>query len=146
MLKLINGGKDGSEAFVESFSDNIAGFQQMFLDYARQLEATPVATYIEHQDILADMMIELKSRGQTFRDVETFRHELERGQYQVQYTRGSLNWSTDTNLVNVTSLQDALVSEVLVERFQNEPHLVIGRTLERFPNSLNRAISESGRI
>ena len=97
MLKLIHDGKNGSDAFVESFSDNIPGFQQMFLDYARQLQPTPIATYIEHQDILADMVIELKSRGQTFSDIASLRREIYRGHYQVIYTRGGIKWTSETN-------------------------------------------------
>ena len=41
MLKLIHDGKNGTDAFVEAFSDNIPGFQQIFLDYARQMQPTP---------------------------------------------------------------------------------------------------------
>lgn len=97
MLKLIHDGQEGNAAFVTAFSDNIDGFQQMFLEYVRQLQATPVATCIEHQDILADMLIELRSRGRTFADVSSFHREIERGRYQIVYTRGALKWQSDAD-------------------------------------------------
>jgi uncharacterized protein DUF1570 len=97
MLRLLHAGKSGNDAFVEAFSDNISGFEQMFLQYARQLQPTAEATYIEHQDVLADMLIELKSRGQTFSDVAAFRRQIERGQYQMEYSRGALHWNTEHN-------------------------------------------------
>ena len=50
--------------------------------------------YIEHQDVLADMMIDLKSHNRVFHDMANFRHEIERGQYRIDYTRGVLKWTT----------------------------------------------------
>jgi hypothetical protein len=97
MLKLIHEGKDGSDAFVEAFSHNIPGFQQMFSEYARQMQPTPLATSIENQDILADMMIELQAHGRRFSDIGSFRNEIERYQMRITYTRGSLQWSSENN-------------------------------------------------
>jgi hypothetical protein len=97
MLKLIHDGKDGSDAFVEAFSDNIPGFQQMFSEYARQMQPTPLATSIENQDILADMMIELQAHGQRFDDITSFHREIDRYDVRVTYTRGSLQWTSDND-------------------------------------------------
>ena len=97
MLREIHDGKDGSQAFVDCFSDNISSFQQMFLDFSRQLQATPIATYIEHQDILADMMVELASHGQNFSDIESLRRAINRGRYQVIYSRGQMRWKSDAD-------------------------------------------------
>jgi hypothetical protein len=95
MLKLIHDGKDGHEAFVEAFSDNIEGFQHMFVDYARSLQPTREATFIENQDVLADMLIELKNRGRTYTEMSSFKREIIRGRYQVDYTRGSVRWNSN---------------------------------------------------
>ena len=94
MLKLIHEGKNGHDAFVEAFSDNMEGFQHMFTDYARSMQPTPEATFIENQDVLADMLIELKNRGRTFADMSGFKREIIRGRYQVDYTRGSVRWNS----------------------------------------------------
>jgi hypothetical protein len=98
MLKKIHDGKDGETAFVESFSDNYAGFQQMFLDYARTMQPTPIATYIEHQDVLSDMLIEMNTRGQRYRDMEDFQREMERGRYRITYTRGPIKWKSNPDI------------------------------------------------
>jgi hypothetical protein len=97
MLREIHNGKDGHEAFVDCFSDNIESFQKMFIDFAHQLQPTPIATYIEHQDILADMMVELSSRGQKFSDIESLRSAVDKGRYQVVYTRGQMRWKSDSD-------------------------------------------------
>ena len=97
MLKRVHNGENGTDAFVSAFSDNYAGFQQMFLNYARRMKPTPVATYIENQDILADMMIELNSRGQRFNTIPNLRRALIRGRYQVIYTRGGLQWKSSAD-------------------------------------------------
>jgi hypothetical protein len=97
MLKLVHAGKNGHDSFVEAFSDNIDGFQQMFINYARQIHSTPAAMYIEHQDILADMMINLKARGKMFKEMANLRHEIERGRYQVDYTLGPLKWTSGSD-------------------------------------------------
>jgi hypothetical protein len=97
MLKLLRSGKHGEEAFTEAFSDNIPGFQKMFLQYARTLSPTAKATCIENQDILADMLIELDSQGRRFKDIDSFRDTLVKHQYQMEYTRGSLHWQSEND-------------------------------------------------
>ncbi len=97
MLKLVHAGKNGHDAFVEAFSNNIEGFQQMFTGYARQLQATPAALYLEHQDILADMMIDLKARGKMFKEMANLKHEILRGRYQIDYTLDLLKWTSSSD-------------------------------------------------
>ena len=47
----------------------------------------------------ADMMIELRRReSRTFRTIGDFRTQLERGGYQLKYSKGSLRWSTDPDI------------------------------------------------
>ena len=94
MLKLLRGGMPSERAFTSAFSDNIEGFQQRFVEYARELEASREATWIENQIVLADMLTSLKSEGRTFDDVGSFRETIERHGYRLQYSRGPLQWST----------------------------------------------------
>jgi hypothetical protein len=97
MLRMIRDGKNGNDAFVAAFSDNIEGFQQMFMQFANTIQPTEKASYIEHQDVLADMLVELKSRGQTFSDIDSFRDLVERKQYRMEYSKGLLHWTTDAD-------------------------------------------------
>ena len=53
-------GQGGEAAFREAFGNNLDGFQKRFVDYARKLEATDEATLIENQEVLADLLVELK--------------------------------------------------------------------------------------
>ncbi len=94
MLKLIRDGQNPDAAFTAAFSDNIAGFQQRFVEYARQLQPTLEATYIENQGVLADMLSALKSKGLTFDSVDAFRDRLQTGGYRMQYSKGPIRWST----------------------------------------------------
>jgi hypothetical protein len=94
MLQLIRGGKDAEKAFNSAFSDNIAGFQDRFVEFARQLEPTPEATWIENQTVLADMLTSLKSRGVEFDEIRMFRDAVVRNRYRLQYERGVLHWNS----------------------------------------------------
>lgn len=93
-LRRIHAGEDPNEAFTRSFSDNIEGFQERFLEFARRLDATPQARAVEHQTVLADLLIELHNRGRTFETAAKFRDEIVRGRYRIHYTKGSIQWST----------------------------------------------------
>jgi hypothetical protein len=94
MLKLVRDGSRPDDAFTQAFSDNIAGFQQRFVEYARTLQPTLEATYIENQGVLADLLSAMKSKGQTFDNMDAFREQLQSGGYRLQYTKGPLRWST----------------------------------------------------
>jgi len=93
-LRRIHAGEDPTEAFTRAFSDNIDGFQTRFAEFARKLESTPQARAVEHQTVLADLLIELRNRGQTFETVPQFRDEIVRGRYRIQYTKGQIQWQT----------------------------------------------------
>ncbi len=95
MLRAIHTGTAGSPAFIGAFGTNIPAFQQRFVEYARELTATPEATCIEHQDVLADMLTELRSRGQQFNSVDVFRKAIIEGGYRIEYTKGQVRWSTE---------------------------------------------------
>lgn len=95
MLRLIHEGAPGEKAFRAAFSDNIAGFQDRFVAWAREMKPTREATYIEHQQVLADLLVMLRERGQTFATIEDFRRHIEAGGFRLQYTKGQLQWTTD---------------------------------------------------
>jgi len=94
MLKLIHDGEDGERAFRDAFSDNIDGFQARFVEYARALKPTPEATLIDHQDVLADMLVELAERGKHFNDADEFRRSVADGGYRIKYNKAQVQWST----------------------------------------------------
>lgn len=94
MLKLIREGAKSDDAFTQAFSDNITGFQQRFVEYARELRPTIEATYIENQSVLADLLSAMRIRGQTFDSIDAFREQLQQGGYRMQYSKGPLRWST----------------------------------------------------
>jgi hypothetical protein len=98
MLQLIHGGRDPQEAFNVAFAGNLAGFQKRFVEYARELRATPEATLIENQEVLADLLSELRNRGKTFDTIADLRQAAVRGGYQMHYTRGQLKWSSKADL------------------------------------------------
>jgi hypothetical protein len=97
MLKLIHNGEKAGDAFVHAFSSNIDGFQDNFIEYARALQPTQDATIIEHQGILADLLILLGKEGKRFDSVESFRDALVHGGYRLNYAKGNVHWSTESD-------------------------------------------------
>ena len=94
MLRLIRAGDDAQTAFVSAFSDNIDGFQDRFVEWARQIKPTREAEFMENQVVLADMLTTLKSQSHTFDDVASFRKTVMDNKYKLQYSRGMLDWSS----------------------------------------------------
>jgi hypothetical protein len=97
MLKQIHAGRSPEGAFVDSFSSNIEGFQDRFIESAESLTATPEATMIERQEVLADLLVELKNHGMTFTEMPSFREATSAGGYRLTYTKGRINWKTDAD-------------------------------------------------
>ena len=96
LLTRIHAGTPAEQAFRETFSDNIDGFQQRFLEWVKNdLKPTPEATMLERQDILADMLVALAGRGQRFDSVEEFRDTLAQGGYRMSYQKGDVRWQSD---------------------------------------------------
>lgn len=98
MLRLLHEGKGGDDAFELSFGHNVAGFERRFTEYARALRATPEATLIEHQDVLADMLVDFSRSGRRFDDIASFRRYVVAGRFHLHYIHGSLEWDTDRNM------------------------------------------------
>jgi hypothetical protein len=97
LLSRIHHDEDPMAAFTAAFSGNIDGFQKRFAEFARNLQPTAEATLIERQDILADMLTALASRGQRFDALEDFRKTLAEGGYRMSYQKGDLKWTTEAD-------------------------------------------------
>lgn len=98
MLRLMHTGKTADEAFTAAFGTNVEGFRMRFVDYAKNLKATPEATLIENQGVLADLLIDFDRTGRRFNDIESFRRFVTRGHYRLHYSRGELSWDTDPDM------------------------------------------------
>lgn len=76
MLRRLSAGDDGWTAFSSAFSDNVAGFQSRFTAWARQLEPTPEAIYIDNQLVLAGLLRLLRDEGREYRTTADFRADV----------------------------------------------------------------------
>jgi len=94
MLSLLHDGKSADAAFKAAFGENLAGFQKRFVEFARDLKATDEATLMENQDVLADLLVELKARGMNFDRVADLREAAVRAGYRMNYVRGGLKWQS----------------------------------------------------
>jgi hypothetical protein len=100
MLDLIRDGKSGEDAFAGAFAGgNVKGFQDRFVEYARDLQPTAAASLIERQEVLGDFLIELKKKGRTYKQVSDFRKDCVRGRMSMTYFGDhGLGWQTDPNV------------------------------------------------
>lgn len=100
LLELLKDGTPADKAFPQAFSANYDGFQARFLEWAAKLEPNPQATYIERQEVLADMLIALRKHGIVCNTIDAFRTAAARNQIEIQYSKGQIKWSTgkDTRL------------------------------------------------
>jgi hypothetical protein len=95
MLRLLHQGETPPRAFQLAFGSNVAGFQTRFIDYVRMLQATPEATLIENQNVLADMLADFAREGKRFDDIRTFHQTVSMGHVTLHYTLGSIEWDTN---------------------------------------------------
>lgn len=94
MLRRIHIGASPEDAFKNSFSNNIQGFQDRFLEFADTLAPTETARLIENNNILADMLVAFQKQGRTFTSIDDFRTSLIREGYRMQYATESVHWSS----------------------------------------------------
>jgi hypothetical protein len=120
MLKEIHNGTDPQLAWQQQFLTNIKGFQDRFLEWAQALQPTELALYIEHQDVLADMLIQLKSRGLVFSDVAEFKSRLENSGYRLQYEKGQVAWTSERDVK--VYFADSAGRPFTAEQLQLEQH------------------------
>lgn len=99
MLTAIRSGTPADEAFTAQFTTNFDGFQRRFIEYARALQPTREAIYMENAEVVSDMMVEIFGQeSRTFRSISDLRTHLERGRYQLKYTKGQLRWTTNPDV------------------------------------------------
>jgi hypothetical protein len=98
MLALLHDGQPADAAFKGAFGENLAGFQKRFVEYARNLKPTAEATLMENQEVLADLLVELRNRGTTFDSVTEMRTAAVKAGYRMHYSRGMLNWSSQPDI------------------------------------------------
>ena len=94
MLSLLHDGKNADAAFKAAFGENLAGFQKRFVEFARDLKPTDEAALMENQDVLADLLVELRARGANFDRVADLRAAAVKAGYRMNYVRGGLKWQS----------------------------------------------------
>jgi len=94
LLELLHDGQEADGAFRQAFGQNVGGFEKRFVEYARQMKPTPQATLLENQDVLGDLIVELKKIGKTYDTVAQLRADAERANYKMTYRRDGMSWST----------------------------------------------------
>jgi hypothetical protein len=100
MLRLLHTSANGSEAFRLAFGNNIEGFHDRFVQYARNLQATPEATLIENQEVLADLLVDLDRDHHRFDDIASLRRFVSKGRLRLHYSRGDIAWDTEPGMTN----------------------------------------------
>jgi len=95
LLTRIHNRQDPQAAFEQCFGENIAGFENRFRENVASITATHAATYIEHQDVLADMLVAMRKDGKEFDTLPEFKKQVEKGQYRIEYRKGQLTWNTE---------------------------------------------------
>jgi hypothetical protein len=91
MLRLINEGSNGPEAFAQAFR-NFDLFAAAFNRYLTDLNPSPEAELIDRHEVLADLLVQFRKQGKSFKDVSQFRKTVEHGKYRMQYRRGEVSW------------------------------------------------------
>lgn len=99
-LELLHEGREEGASFRQAFGNNIEGFESRFVEYARQMRETPQATLLENQDVLGDLIVELKKIGKTFDSVGALRADAAQNKYRMTYKRGALRWSTNEDITD----------------------------------------------
>jgi hypothetical protein len=97
-LELLHDGQEADASFRAAFGNNIPGFEARFVEFAKTMRETPQATVLEHQDVLGDLIVELKKIGKTFDSVEALHQDATRNKYRMTYRRGPLRWTTDDDI------------------------------------------------
>jgi len=93
-LRRLNRGQDADAAFVAAFSNNIAGFQERFVQYARNLQPTEAAQYSEHVEILANMLRITHEQGRRYDTIDAFRSDVRAAGLQLWREEDGLRSTT----------------------------------------------------
>ncbi|HEX8522785.1 MAG TPA: DUF1570 domain-containing protein [Tepidisphaeraceae bacterium] len=95
MLRMIQQGTQPQQAFEQALSKNVENFQARFAEFVATLTPTDRATLIERQDVLGDMLIELKRMGKKYDSVADFREEMVSNGYRLQYSKFEVKWTSE---------------------------------------------------
>ena len=87
-------GGDGPAIFAAEF----AGLGGEFGRYVAGLTPTGEATILEHQRVLAELLILLRDRGEVFASVEDFRRHADSRGYRLECRRDEVTWRTDADV------------------------------------------------
>jgi hypothetical protein len=98
MLELLHEGQHADAAFRAAFGRNLEGFEKRFVEYARDLQPTGQATVMENQEVIADLLVELRKVGKNFDTIPALREDITRENYRMTYTRGALRWTTSDDI------------------------------------------------
>ncbi|HLL90453.1 MAG TPA: DUF1570 domain-containing protein [Tepidisphaeraceae bacterium] len=97
LLKLLNKGTPSDEAFKQAFPMGGDELQRRFAEWAMRLKPTREATFLERQEVLADLLTGLADKGQRFRDVDAFKNAVVGNGMQIHYSRGRIRWQTEAD-------------------------------------------------
>lgn len=99
MLTQVKAGVDAKDAFRANFGENFTAFTDRFMAYTRSLTPTPESNFVENTEVLSDLMVEINNaEKRVFRSLPDFRTHLERGGYQLKYSKGQLRWTTNPDI------------------------------------------------
>ncbi len=98
MLQQMHAGEDAQGAFERSFGTNIKGFQARFGEYAMHLQATPEATLIENQGVIADLLIAIKGLGKSVDSIGPLRDFAMKTSQTLEYQTRELKWRSVPDL------------------------------------------------
>jgi len=96
-LKAIHGGQEPLAAFDANFPEGAHQLQLKFMDWVRSLRPTELATVLEHQGVLADMLVSMHGKGKMPNDVIAFRTTAIDWHYRIRYQRGKVVWTTEAD-------------------------------------------------
>ncbi len=99
-LEKLHENQDQAQAFKETLGQGIPEFQQRFERWANTLTATPASTLIERDSALADLLQLLGSKGQTFDNIKSFREDVIKHHYIINYSSRRMKWTGETNPAN----------------------------------------------
>lgn len=98
MLRDIAEGRTGWGAFTKHFGQNTDGFRERFIQYSQGLASTGESKTLEDQRVLAELLVLLRQRGQTFKSLESFRQHVVERRYRLESRRDDVTWSTDADV------------------------------------------------
>lgn len=94
-LRLVHEGVEPTAAFQIAFANNVQGFQDRFVAFARNLKPTREATLLEYQEILSMLLRTLNAEGRTYATIDAFRDDVIDSGVYLEYTNNRVKWRTD---------------------------------------------------